>query len=110
MVKTTNLSPKIINLVKEYGRDLEVKGIEWDKLIVFGSYAKGNQSEWSDIDVCVVSSQFSDNRFDNQRLLMHNRSKKFLQIEPHPFHTQELASEWDPLAAEIRKYGVEISS
>lgn len=110
MAKTASLTPTVIKLVKEYGKDLVAKGIGWDKLIVFGSYAKGSQSEWSDIDVCVVSSQFSDSRFDNQRLLMHNRSKKFLQIEPHPFHTQELASEWDPLAAEIRKYGVEVSN
>lgn len=108
MAQKTILKPYVTKLVKAYGEDLQKRGIQWNQLIVFGSHAKGSPTEWSDIDVSVVSNQFSDNRFDNQLLLMHNRSEKFLLIEPHPFGSGELTEKWDPLAVEIRTYGIEI--
>lgn len=108
MAQKTILKPGVIKLVKAYGLDIASKGINWDQLIVFGSHAKGMSHKWSDIDVCVVSDQFSDNRFDNRLLLMHNRSKKFLEIEPHPFLPIELNEKWDPLATEIRQFGIKI--
>ena len=108
MAKKTILKPSIIKLVKDYGQDIASKGINWDQLIIFGSHAKGTPHKWSDIDVCVVSDKFSNNRFDNRLLLMHNRSKKFLSIEPHPFLSTELNEKFDPLAAEIRQFGIKI--
>jgi len=110
MAQKTILKPSVSTLVKAYGKDLTARGIYWDKLIVFGSHARGKASEWSDIDVCVISSRFSTDRFDNQRLLMHNRSREFLLIEPHPFQPGELIEKWDPLAAEIRTNGIEIAT
>jgi len=110
MATQKKLTPSTINLVKAYGQDIMNRGIKWDQLIIFGSHAKGTAHKWSDIDVCVVSSEFSDNRFDNQRLLMHNRSQDFLDIEPHPFQPTELSATWDPLASEIRKHGITITT
>jgi len=109
MAKKAVLNPTVSDLVSAYGQDLRARGIRWQKLIVFGSHAKGNQTKWSDIDVCVLSNEFSDNRFDNQRLLMHNRSKEFLLIEPHPFRPEEFDNTWDPLANEVRSYGIEVT-
>ena len=41
--------------MKRYEARLRTAGIPIEKLIVFGSYAKGSAKTWSDVDVCVVS-------------------------------------------------------
>ncbi len=38
---------------------LESKGVQIHKLVLYGSYAQGNAKEGSDIDVLVISDDFS---------------------------------------------------
>lgn len=40
---------------------------------LYGSYAKGNQMEESDIDIAVVEDKFSDNYFDDTPVLWNLR-------------------------------------
>jgi predicted nucleotidyltransferase len=42
---------------------LEAKNIKIQKAILFGSYASGTYNEWSDIDLALVSDDFSGNSF-----------------------------------------------
>jgi hypothetical protein len=50
----------IIKLVKKYLHSLTKQGIPVQYGILFGSWAKGQPHEWSDIDVMVVSSHKPD--------------------------------------------------
>ena len=107
MVKR-NLDKKILDKIQDYKKILEKNKIKIDKLILFGSYAKGTQKEWSDIDLCVVSPQFGRNRFDERVKLMKLSIGGWENIEPHPYNLKNLKDKWDPLASEITKYGLEI--
>jgi len=81
---------------------------QFRKIFLFGSYAKGNYHEESDIDIAVVFDDYS-NLMEMQLELMRLRRKIDSRIEPHPFR----ASEFDisnPIVNEIIKYGQEISS
>jgi len=53
-------------------------------VILFGSYAKGNHSYDSDIDIAIVMKDFL-NRQEMQLELMRLRRKVDSRIEPHPF-------------------------
>ncbi len=99
-------SPKTI-LVK-YGKALSEAHIPVDKMILFGSYAKNTPREGSDIDVCVVSSIFGQNSFDEMIMLAKIASKIAPLIEPHPYSPTDLMDPWDPLAKEIRTYGIPV--
>jgi len=46
---------KIKRVVSRYIRNLESLGIDVQKVIIFGSQAKGTFNEDSDIDIAVVS-------------------------------------------------------
>lgn len=48
---------KHINFLKEFKRKLSKK-IPIDKMILFGSRAKGKPHRWSDFDLIVVSKKF----------------------------------------------------
>ena len=57
---------KIINL---YKKDLEKK-VKVDKIIVFGSCAKGVTHQNSDIDLLIISSQFSSFDADDRAKIL----------------------------------------
>ena len=78
-----------------------------DQIILFGSYAKGNFNEESDIDIAVIFNDYSS-LIDMQLELMRLRRKIDSRIEPHPFRESEFESS-NPLVSEIIKYGQEIN-
>lgn len=94
--------------IKIFMKRIKDAGISYKKIILFGSYAKGDAKIWSDIDLCIVSDDFGKNRCKERLKLMHIKNDATLDIEPHPYNTKDLANKWDPLAEEIRKYGIPI--
>ena len=76
------------------------------KIILFGSYAKGNYNDDSDIDIAVIFKDYS-NVIDMQLELMRLRRKIDSRIEPHPFRESEFELS-NPIVNEIIKYGQEI--
>ena len=95
-------------LLKDYRQALSNAGVVVEDVILFGSYAKGSPKPWSDLDVCVVSNSFGKDKTEEMVFLKKLASSIEPLIEPHPYHPQDLADPWDPLAAEIRKYGKSI--
>ena len=76
------------------------------RIILFGSYVKGNYNEDSDIEIAVVFKDYS-NLLDMQLELMRLRRNIDSRIEPHPFRESEFDLS-NPIVSEIIKYGQEI--
>jgi len=93
-----------IKLAKKFIIYLHNQGIKIDSAYIFGSYAKGTEHEWSDIDVAVISPDFSDDRFEERIHLMKLSHDIDSRIEPVPFRPETFIDE-DPLAWEIKKTG-----
>ena len=75
---------KILQLwIKEYIHSIRHK-YNIKQALLFGSFAKGNYHEDSDIDIAIVIKNVSD-IIDTQIELMKLRRKIDLRIEPHPF-------------------------
>lgn len=79
-----------------------------EKAYLYGSHTSGQATRWSDIDLAVISSDFSNDLFDERVELLRLAADIDDRIEPHPF-TPESFNSSDPLANEIRKSGVEVS-
>jgi predicted nucleotidyltransferase len=94
-----------IKLVKQYASAIQSK-FDFNRIILFGSYAKGNFHEDSDIDIAVIFDDYS-NLLDMQLELMRLRRKIDSRIEPHPFRESEFVLS-NPLVYEILKHGQEI--
>ena len=85
-----------------------------DKIVLFGSYAKGTQSEWSDVDLCFFSNIFTaENCQDIGSHLFgmagdYNRDyNRDVIIEPHIMPTSELDND-NPFVKEILRTGREL--
>ncbi|OGY15896.1 MAG: hypothetical protein A2784_04335 [Candidatus Chisholmbacteria bacterium RIFCSPHIGHO2_01_FULL_48_12] len=105
MVQKSVLSDTPENLIEKYRQALEAEGIPVEKMILFGSYAKGKAKPWSDVDVCVVSSSFGKDPYQEMVRLKQLTMRVDLMIEPHPYSPADLADPLDPLAWEIQRTG-----
>ncbi len=50
---------KVRKIVQAYKKSLERLGLHIEKIILYGSYAYGHPQKYSDIDLIVVSEDFS---------------------------------------------------
>ena len=96
-----------LNIAQQYAIALK-ENYKYVKIILFGSYAKGNYNDDSDIDIAVILKDYSD-LLDTQLELMRLRRKIDSRIEPHPFRINDFTAT-NPLVNEILKYGIEIFS
>jgi uncharacterized protein len=78
------------------------------KIILFGSYAKGNYHKDSDIDVAVILKDYN-NKIETQVDLMRIRRKIDSRIEPHPFREKDFEAT-NPIVNEILKHGLNINA
>lgn len=92
---------KFIDKVKE-------NGITISSAYLFGSYAQGKGSKWSDIDVAIISPRMSYDRLDERIRLMKLSVTVDSRIEPVPFRPDTFVDE-DPLAWEIKRKGILVS-
>lgn len=104
MVKT-----KILNTIKNYVKCLADEGVEVEFVVLFGSQARGNAHQWSDIDIIVVSPQF-DNLQDRfyVDLLWRVAARVDSAIEPLPCGTQQWREDDDSAIIEVARRQGEI--
>ena len=95
-----------IKTAKSFVYDCQLKGLTFYKVLMFGSFAKNMEHEWSDIDLLLVSDQFGDNVFENLKLYS-KINIKYPIIETHPYPTRDF-KESNDFIKEISKQNIEI--
>jgi predicted nucleotidyltransferase len=90
----------IYRIINRYIDALKQKNITVVGSYLFGSHAKETASEWSDIDVAILTDKFIGDSFDFRFLLMKIAREIDADIEPHPFLVGEF-NEDNPVAIEI---------
>lgn len=78
-----------------------------DAAYLYGSQVMGSARPWSDIDVAVISPDFSNDLFQDRIALMQWAAMIDDRIEPQPF-TPDRFGPNDPLASEISHNGVRL--
>ncbi len=74
---------------------------------IYGSYAKGTANKWSDIDLAVISPDFSEDLFQERIALMKLALRVDDRIEPSPFRPEDFTMN-NPLVNEIHLSGIEV--
>ncbi len=97
----------VFERINRYLDELRKRNIKIDEAYLFGSYAKGTATQWSDIDVALLTNKFIGDSFDFKFMLMKIARDIDLSIEPHPYLRNEFKKE-NPMAAEVIKTGIRI--
>ena len=108
MVKK-RISAKIKKVARDYAKRIsKEENIPINKVMIFGSHAKGTTHKWSDIDVCLISPRFKD-EFEALQFLWTRKSDEdvMARLEPVGF-SKKIFREGSSLIKEIKETGVEI--
>ncbi len=57
---------EVMEKINNFIKLLESNNIKIQKAILFGSYSKGTYNKWSDIDLALVSENFTGNSFEDK--------------------------------------------
>ncbi|MDR1406126.1 MAG: nucleotidyltransferase domain-containing protein [Prevotellaceae bacterium] len=96
---------KAVAIAQKYAAVVK-SAFDYDKIILFGSYSKGDFNEQSDIDIAVVFDDY-DNHIQRQVDLLKLTRHVDSRIEPHPFREKDFNIN-NPLAYEILLSGEEL--
>ena len=97
-----------IGIVRDYTREIQSRGVNLRAAILYGSFAKGTQHEWSDIDVALVADEFTGFAFDDKDLFPYVGIKNpYTLIEAKTYST-DYFNDGDPFINEILKTGIKI--
>jgi predicted nucleotidyltransferase len=102
----------VVTLVKRYLSALPEYGIHARKAVLFGSFARGQSHEWSDIDLIVIAPEFDATRtIELVKQLWLATVAADTRIEPIPCGEQEWETEGGRPVLEIaRREGIIIAA
>ncbi len=95
-------------IIKKYAKKLKAKKYSFSAIYLFGSFAKGNPCEYSDIDVAVISEELDKEREKAKFKLWKFAEEVDNRIEPHGFSPEDFKENWIPMVHEIKKTGIRV--
>ena len=101
----------IITLIQRFLKRLSEEGIPVEKAFLYGSYARGEESEESDIDVMLISEIFDGN--DDQTVGKTWRISRSIdtRIEPYTVGKKRFSEDqFSPLLHLVKQEGLEIQA
>lgn len=102
-----SLPDKIKQTIDNYIAALNKNNVPIKEAILFGSYAKGNPGEWSDIDIALVSEIFEGNRIVDKDKIRRITLSISSDLEVIPFSIEDF-NPLNPFAKEILATGIKL--
>ena len=94
-----------IDLVRRYKQVISPRFNGQAKVVMFGSYSKGNPNPWSDIDVAVIGPTIAEDKWLETSVALGKDSDKVsLLIEP----VLMAENHWSPLYDDVMRTGVPV--
>lgn len=100
----------IASAIKQYLASLPSVGIHVRKAVLFGSYAKGQAGQWSDIDLIIIAPEFDGRRDISLIKSLWRATGIDSRIEPIPCGEKEWETdESRPILEIARREGITIT-
>ena len=93
--------------VKRFIYELENNNIPIKEAILFGSYAKGNCHDWSDIDLALVSDASEGEHFRDRNKIKRIKLEISCDLEPLPYRPEDFTTN-DPFVQKIIETGMRV--
>lgn len=97
-----------IKVSKEFVNELLSLQLNLRKAILFGSFAKNQQREWSDIDIALIADEFTGFGYEDKKYFAKINILKPYSIIQAKTYPPEYFEKGDPFIEEILKTGIMI--
>jgi len=101
----SSVDPTILDIAKRYLNALRENNVQFESAWLFGSWAKGQSTTDSDIDIAIVMKDVAVKFFKEVELTKYRR-KIDSRIEPHILTLDEMDSSF---SLEIMKTGLKVA-
>jgi predicted nucleotidyltransferase len=101
------LPTRVKNTIERYLQALHHNNIPVKEAILFGSYARGNYHQWSDIDIALVSEIFGGDRIADKDKIRRITLSISSELEIIPFSPNDFNLQ-NPFAKEIMETGIKL--
>ena len=98
----------IMDIVQKYVEKI-CENYKVEAIILFGSYAKGTNNEDSDIDIAIITDDFTNDIIDEELNLMRLRRNIDTRIEPHLIRIEDYKKAETPFIQEIIDTGIKVT-
>jgi predicted nucleotidyltransferase len=102
-----HIPSKVTFIIKRFIDELEKNNIPIKEAILFGSYAKGNYHDWSDIDLALVSDAFEGERFRDRNKIRRIKLEISCDLETLPYRPEDFTTD-DPFVQKIIETGMRV--
>lgn len=97
-----------LSVARVFRDALKARGIPVQRVILFGSVARNEATEDSDLDLAVVCTPFASTRHEENMECRRMRWDIDVRIEPICLHPDDFKNRFFGLAQEVQKTGVEV--
>ena len=98
---------KILDIARRFIETLAKSGIRVSESYLYGSFAKGMSLPDSDIDIAVISADFTGDSMADWLTLARARRQIDTRIEAVPFRPEKFHED-NPLVWEIKQTGIKL--
>lgn len=99
---------EILEIAKRFIDCLQQQGISVEQAFLYGSYARGDAHDDSDIDIVVVSKDFSKNMFEDNLWLAKLRRSIDIRISARAYHPNDFTFD-NIIPSEAMTHGIRIA-
>jgi len=100
----------VLKIIRRFGEALEGHGVKASKIILYGSYARGDWREWSDIDLVVISDDFAGKRHWERIVVLSDAIYDLWEPIEAVAMTLEEWEKGDSMIAQFAREGEEVYS
>ena len=93
--------------VGQFIKRVEELGISVQSAYLFGSWAQGRATEWSDIDLAIISSAFEGVKFYDRRKVDQALLDVDTGVDVHPYRPEDFTED-NPFVREILRTGIRV--
>lgn len=97
----------VMSIIALFIDELKKNNIPIREAVLFGSYARGNYHDWSDIDLALVSDAFEGERFRDRNKIRRIKLAVSCDLEPLPYRPEDFTSD-DPFVKKIKETGMRV--
>lgn len=80
---------KVLETINDFVNLLKKDKFDIHRVYLFGSYANNSNNEYSDIDIALVSDNFSGDLWEDKKILRNYKSLVSWDLSPLPFRINE---------------------
>lgn len=98
---------EVKNIINKFIDNAIKNNIELHSVYLFGSFAKGTNHKWSDIDLAVISDDFEGIRFYDRLKLAKTKIETSSSIETHTYRKEDFTLD-NPFVGEILSHAIKV--